>query len=137
MTVPDKEVVVTFLNKLYNSKFNSIKRKKILYEGFVGGTKIIVCTPSSKLHDKGCGWFDLNIAQVDILDKSDISILAIRMEGNKVYYVNFKELRGLLSASHTVYTPILGPHWKFFVWPTSLEIQGCKERFLIQPVLQV
>lgn len=59
-----------------------------MFEGKSDGKRIVVCTPSSKIHDKGSGLFDLNMKQISILDDSVIAILAVRLEGNKVYYLS-------------------------------------------------
>lgn len=53
------------------------------------------------------------MAQVEILDDANISILAVRLEGNKVYLIDFKELRKLMTSDYIVFTPLIGEHWKF------------------------
>lgn len=104
-----------------------------MYEGKSNGKRIVVCTPSSKIHVKGSAWFDLKLAQVQILDDADISILAVRLEGGKVYYVDFKELHKRLTPELIVFTPAIGQHWKFFVWEDSIEIQGSRSRYYVKP----
>lgn len=133
MSVPDKNLIIDSLSNKYNCKLTTITRKQIMYEGKCNGKRIVVCTPSSKIHVKGSGWFDLKMAQVELLDEADISVLAVRLEGNKVYYVDFKELRKLITDDLIVYTPAIGEHWKFFVWDSEIEIQGSRKMFYIQP----
>jgi hypothetical protein len=74
MSVPDKHIVLKMVSQKYNCTLSNIKRKQILYQGVSKGKKLVLCTPSSKLHVNGNGWFDLNTKQVDLLDDSDISI---------------------------------------------------------------
>jgi len=135
MIVPDKNSIIETLSNKYNCRLTNITRKQIMFEGKSNGKRIVVCTPSSKIHVKGSGWFDLNVSQVQILDDSDISILAVRLEGGKVYYVDFKELRKRITSDLVVYTPSIGEHWKFFVWERHIEIQGSKNKFYAQPEL--
>lgn len=133
MTVPDKIQIIKTLSTKFNCRLTNIKRKQILYEGKSDGKRIVVCTPSSKIHVKGSGWFDLKMAQIELLDEADISILAVRLEGNKVYYIDFNELRKKLTSDLIVYTPAIGEHWKFFVWGNYIEIQGSRDKFYVQP----
>ena len=85
------------------------------------------------MHPQGQGWFDLTIKQVEILDDSDIAILAVRLEGNKIYYINFKELRELMTPDIMLENSREGKHWKFYVWPSYIKIQGNEHEFYIQP----
>lgn len=66
------------------------------------------------------GWFDLTIKQVEILDSADKSVLAIRLP-NKVYYLDFKELRKLMTEKAIHNNPKEGKHWKFYVWNYHIE----------------
>lgn len=77
----------------------------------------------------------MKLYEVEILDDAEISILAVRLEGGKVYYVDFKELRKRITPKLIVFTPAIGEHWKFFVWKTYIEIQGSKNKFYAQPEL--
>ncbi|UED72213.1 hypothetical protein [Brevibacillus sp. DP1.3A] len=135
ISIPDKNHIIEKLSLKYNCKLTNITRKQILFEGRCDGKRIVVCTPGSKIHLKGSGWFDLKVSQVELLDKAEISILAVRLEGGKVYYVDFKELRKRITPDLIVYTPAIGGHWKFFVWETHIEIQGSKNKFYVQPEL--
>ncbi|MCU6796823.1 hypothetical protein OB236_32330 [Paenibacillus sp. WQ 127069] len=135
MTVPDKNHIIETLSNKHNCRLTNITRKQIMFEGKCNGQRIVVCTPKSKIHEKGSGWFDLNMAQVEILDEANIAILAVRLEGSKVYYVDFKELRKLITPELIVFSKIIGKHWKFFVWETHIQIQGSKKKFDVQPEL--
>ncbi|MGD6957247.1 hypothetical protein ACQCWA_03760 [Rossellomorea aquimaris] len=68
-----------------------------MYGGTSRGKRIVLCTPSSKLHVNGNSWFDLTKKQVDLLDDSHIAILVVRLEGNKIHYIDFKELQKLMT----------------------------------------
>lgn len=133
MSVPDKNIVVHSLNQKFQCHFSSMKRKQIMFEGESRGKRIVVCTPSSKVHIQGKGWFDLNIKQVELLDKADIAILAVRLEGNKIYYVDFKELRKLMTSNVMLENYAEGQHWKFFVWSNYIQVQGSDKKFSIEP----
>ncbi|KAF6626353.1 hypothetical protein H6F38_24325 [Paenibacillus sp. EKM208P] len=137
MTVPDKDNIIETLSIKYNCKLTNITRKQIMFEGMSNGKRIVVCTPSSKIHVKGSGWFDLRMAQVELLDEADIPVLAVRLEGGKVYYCDFKDLREKMTPDLIVYTPNIGEHWKLFVWENYIEIQGSRNKFYIQPELAV
>ncbi|AIQ39911.1 hypothetical protein [Paenibacillus sp. FSL R5-0912] len=77
----------------------------------------------------------MKMAQVELLDDANISILAVRLEGNKVYYIDFKELRKLMTHDYVVFTPLIGEHWKFFVWESHIEIQGNRNKYFTEPEL--
>ncbi|WP_410514053.1 hypothetical protein PaeBR_06465 [Paenibacillus sp. BR2-3] len=77
----------------------------------------------------------MKMAQVELLDDANISILAVRLEGNKVYFIDFKELRKLITPDYIVFTPHIGEHWKFFVWESYIEIQGNRNKYFTQPEL--
>lgn len=59
MSVPDKGKIIEFLSNKYSCKFTTMARKQIMFEGSTNRERIVVCTPSSKIHKKGSGWFDL------------------------------------------------------------------------------
>ncbi|WP_058485026.1 hypothetical protein [Defluviitalea phaphyphila] len=137
MLIPDKQIVLKTIGEKYNCILSNIKGKQIMYEGISAGKKLILCTPSSKLHSQGQGWFDLTIKQVEILDDSDIAILAVRLEGNKIYYINFKELKELMTPDIMFENSSEGKHWKFYVWKNYIEIRGNEKKFYIQPEVLV
>jgi hypothetical protein len=85
MSIPNLQIVLKTIRENYNCSLTTIKGKRIMFEGVSNNKKLVLCTPSSKLHSQGKGWFDLTTKQVELLDNSDISILAVRLEGGKVY----------------------------------------------------
>ncbi|EAO9488575.1 hypothetical protein AKL49_25165 [Salmonella enterica] len=133
MSVPDKKVVIQTLSQKFKCHFKAIKRKQIMFEGINNGKKIIICTPSSKIHAQGNGWFDLNTKQVAILDEAEFAVLAVRLEGKKIYYVDFKELKRLMTPEVICENYAEGKHWKLFVWETYIQIQGNDQKFNVQP----
>ncbi|WNF35226.1 hypothetical protein RJD24_12190 [Bacillaceae bacterium IKA-2] len=135
MSIPDKYIVVKTVSEKYNCTLSNIKRKQILYQGLSNGKNLVLCTPSSKLHVNGNGWFDLNTKQVDLLDESDMSILAVRLQGNKIYYVDFKELRKLMTSDNMLKNSAEGEHWKLFVWEDHIKVQGNERKFHVHPEL--
>lgn len=135
MSVPDKSIVVRTLSKKYDCILSTITGKQIMYQGVSGKQRIVVCSPSSKLHVRGHGWFDLTIKQVGLLDYSDIAILAVRLEGNKLYYIDFKELRKLMSPDNLLRNSNEGEHWKIYIWETYILVRGNKQNFFISPQL--
>ncbi|MCG3418230.1 hypothetical protein [Oceanobacillus jordanicus] len=104
-----------------------------MYEGVSNGKKLVLCTPKSKLHVNGRGWFDLNTKQVDLLDGADISLLAVRLEGNKIYYIDFKKLRKVMTPDIMLKNPHEGEHWKLFIWDIYLKVSGYEKELYIQP----
>lgn len=133
MSVPDKKIVVDKLAQKYSCSLSTISRKQIMFQGVSGGKRIVVCTPSSKIHPNGKGWFDLTIIQVDLLDKADIAVLAVRLEGNSIYYVDFKELRKMMTPDLMVVNPNEGEHWKFHIWGNNIQVLGSRNKFLALP----
>lgn len=135
MSIPEKQTVVKTVSEKYNCKLSNINRKQIMYEMENNGKRIVLCTPSSKLHVSGKGWFDLTTKQVDLLDDADIAILAVRLQGNKIYYIDFKELRKLMTTDIMLKNPNEGEHWKLYVWEKYIKVQGNEKEFHIEPEL--
>lgn len=111
----------------YMCKFNYIKGKKIMFEGEKDGKRIVVCSPSTKIHPRGNGWFDLTTKQTEILDKADIASVIVRMEDGRIHSIDYKALRNLLNNNNMKTNTNEGDHWKLFVWQNHLEIQGSNE----------
>jgi hypothetical protein len=109
-----------------------MKRKQIMFEGISNRRRIMICTPSSKIHVQGKGWFDLNMKQVELLDEAELAILAVRLEGNKIYYADFKKLRKLMTSEVMYKNDAEGLHWKLFVWDHHIQVQGNHQKFNIQ-----
>lgn len=131
MLIPDMQRVIDTVGKKYNCYLQSITKKKIMFQGVSNGKRLVLCTPESKLHVKGHGWFDLTTKQVDLLDAADIAILAVRLEGNKVYYVDFKQLRKLIAAADTLnYSP--DEKWRLYVWDNYITVRGNDTKFFVE-----
>jgi len=128
-----KQIVLNMVDERYNCTLSNIKGKQIMYHGVNNGKRIVICTPFSKLHVRGHGWFDLTTKQVDLLDDSDIAVLAIRLQGNKIYYVDFKELKKLMLSDIILNNSREGEHWKLYVWENYINIRGSDEKFHVQP----
>ncbi|UGB29960.1 hypothetical protein [Metabacillus sp. B2-18] len=132
MSIPDKNIVVSTVCKRYNCSLSNIIRKKIMYHGVSNGKSLVLCTPESRLHPQGHGWFDLTTKQVDLLDDADIAILAVRLEGYKIYYVNFKQLRQLITPDMSLnYSE--DEKWRFYIWEKYIKVRGNDMKFDIEP----
>ncbi|MET1248892.1 hypothetical protein ABWW58_08910 [Sporolactobacillus sp. STCC-11] len=131
----DKQLVVNRVNKEYDCQLSVVKGKQIMYAGISHGRKIVLCTPSSKLHVNGNGWFDLTMKQALLLDNADIAILFVRMQGNKLYILDYKQLRRLMTNDNKLTNPYEGEHWKFFVWKNYIKVQGCDQNFPVSAEL--
>lgn len=129
MSVPDKQMVLKTIREKYNCTLSNIKRKQIMYEGLSEGKKLVLCTPSSKLYPQGKGWFDLTTIQVDLLDDSDIAILAVWLQGNKIYYLDFKEHRKPMTSNTILDNSRGGNYRKLYVWEIYIKIQGNEKEF--------
>lgn len=129
MPILDKLFVVTRVNKEYSCQLSVIKGKKIMFTGITCGRRIVLCTPSSKRHVNGNGWFDLTMKQADLMDDADIAILSVRMQSNRLYTLNYKQLRRLMTNENKLTNPNEGEHWKFFVWKDYIKVQGCDQTF--------
>jgi len=88
------------------------------------GKKVIVCTPESKLHKNSHGWIDFTEIQKSLLEKSDFSILALRVGDNKTIYIDFKMLAPYLNSEAMVNNKREGDHWKLYVWPDHIQVSG-------------
>lgn len=132
MIIPNIQLVIATVTKKYNCSLFSIARKKIMFEGAYNGKKLVLCTPKSKLHVKGHGWFDLTTKQVELLDDADIAILAVRLEGNKIYYVDFKELRKLIATAKRI-NYSFDEKWRLYIWLNYITVRGNDTKFLIEP----
>lgn len=133
MPVPDKKIVINKLEKKYGCSFSMIKGKKIMYQGIVDGKRIVICTPHSKIHTIGKGWFDLTTKQVELLDDADIAVLVVRLEGGNIYIVDFKELRKMMTLDNQIVNPREGEHWKFYIWGNNIQVRGCLNKFQAVP----
>lgn len=58
MSIPSKHIVVKFVSERYGCTLSNMKRKQIPYHGLSKEKRLVLCTPQSKLHPRGHGWFD-------------------------------------------------------------------------------
>jgi hypothetical protein len=130
MSIPEKNIVISSLSKRYNCSLSNIIRKKIMYEGVSNGKRLVLCTPESRIHPQGHGWFDLTTKQVDILNDAELAILAVRLEGNKIYYVDFKKLRELITSEITL-NYLSDVKWRFYIWENFIKVRGNDKKFEI------
>lgn len=131
MSIPEKETVVKMISERYDCVLTIMKQKKIMYEGTTRNDKsVILCTPESKLHNQEHGWFDLSTKQVEILDGADMAIMAVRIEGNKVYFVEFKNLRRLMKAD-MILDYSKDEKWRFYIWEDHIKVRGNNEKFYV------
>ena len=131
MSTPEKETVVKMISERYDCVLTIMKQKKIMYEGTTRNDKLVIlCTPESKLHNQEHGWFDLSTKQVEILDGSDMAIMAVRIEGNKVYFVEFKNLRRLMTED-MILDYSKDEKWRFYIWEDHIKIRGNDEKFYV------
>ncbi|RUS44571.1 hypothetical protein [Cohnella sp. AR92] len=133
MSAPDKKIVVNKLTQKYGCSLSTIKGKQIMFQGVSGGKRIVVCTPYSKIHTIGKGWFDLTTRQVELLDEADIAVLAVRLEDGNIYYVDFKELRKMMTLDLQIVNLNEGEHWKFYIWGNNIQVRGRSEKFQAVP----
>ena len=130
MSIPEKETVVKMISERYDCVLTIMKQKKIMYEGTTRNNKsVILCTPESKLHNQEHGWFDLSTKQVEILDGSDMAIMAVRIEGNKVYFVEFKNLRRLMTED-MILDYSKDEKWRFYIGKIILRFEGMMRSFM-------
>lgn len=129
--IPSKYEVVNTIEQRYQCTLRTIKGKRIMLEGFTKSQKIVVCTPQSKIHTNGQGWFDLSTIQVELLDQAQIAILAVRLEGNKVFYIDFKDIRSYMSEKAMVnYSGV--DKWNLYIWNNYITIRGVEKRYYIE-----
>lgn len=120
-----KETVISNLQKELSVSLKLETGKRIIYSGIdINRKKIIVCTPESKVHNKGHGWVDFTAIQKTLIEKADFSIMALRMGDDKTYYINFKLLAPYLTSETMVNNKREGDHWKLYIWPDHIQIRG-------------
>ena len=134
MNIPSKEFVISELEDYYKVSLTKLPKYRIFYSGLLNNNEeILICTPESKLHIKEHGWIDITNKQVLLLKKAKHSILAFRLEGNKVYYINFSDLVKYLTPKSMFNNSREGDHWKLYIWPKHIEIRGNGNLHLVQP----
>lgn len=131
MSIPLKETIVEAIKQRYDCSLSLIGQKRIIYQGTTSENKTIkLCTPETKLYKEEHGWFDLTTKQVDELNRADIAIMAVRVEGGKVYFIEFKNLRRLMTKEITLdYSA--DAKWRFYIWENHIKLQGSDEKFYV------
>jgi hypothetical protein len=133
MNIPSKEFVISKLQEYFTISLSKLPKYRIFYNGIFNDTEeILICTPHSKLHINGHGWMDITSKQILLLNKAKHSILAFRLEGNKVYYVNFYDLEKYLTPESMFNNSREGNHWKLYIWPKHIEIRGNANSLLVE-----
>ncbi|MBC7872744.1 MAG: hypothetical protein H7Y01_02040 [Ferruginibacter sp.] len=134
VSIPSKETVVSAIEIYLKINLLPVSGKKVFYSGNQNKNKeIIVCTPQSKLHATGFGWIDITTKQAAMLENTDTGILAFRLEGNKVYYIHFKNLKKYLIEDALINNNREGDHWKLRIWPDNIQVIGNSARLQIHP----
>jgi len=134
METPTKEKIISELERHLRLDLFQVMGKQIFYSGRDGyGKEVLVCTPYSRLHAQGNGWIDLTTIQFAMLDKVHDSILAFRVEPNKVYYFHFRDLKPYMTKETMVYNKHEGDHWKIYVWPNYIQVLGNESIFRMRP----
>jgi len=134
VNIPSKQTVIQTLSENLGCSFQPCRGKQIMYKATSGTNQIVICTPQSKLHPRGHGWFDLTTIQVQTLNNANIAFLAIRLP-NRIYYIVFEELRKLMPEKAPFNNEREGEHWKFYVWADHIEVRGSNQKFMVQPKL--
>jgi hypothetical protein len=133
MNIASKEIVISELQDYLKISLFKMPKYRVFYNGIYNMGDLIICTPESKLHLNGHGWIDITYKQVELLKKAKISIIALRLEGNKVYYITFYELLSYLTPESMYNNSREGNHWKLYIWPKHIEIRGNAKKLLVEP----
>lgn len=134
MTIPSIEDVISRLQDHFQIRLEKVPGKQVVYQGKnQDGKSFLVCSPQSRLHERKHGWIDLTTIQFDLLSQSDVPFLALRVEGNGVYYFYFNELKPYLTKQAMLYNQREGDHWKLYIWPETIEVRGNDSRLRVKP----
>ncbi|HBW36860.1 hypothetical protein [Desulfosporosinus sp. BICA1-9] len=135
MSIPLKEKVVKELEDYLKTDLYQVPRKLIFFNGILNdGSTVIICTPQSKLYPRRCGCTDLTTVQVSMLDNADHSILAFRVEDNRVYYLDFRNLKPYLTEEAAYYSEKRGKtFWQLYIWSYCIQILRNKNSLAIYP----
>lgn len=135
--IPSKEKVISDIEEQFSTKLKPVKAKRIFYAGILDfGKEILICTPESQLHSKGYGWVDITTRQYEMLDHAFEGILAIRLEGNKLYFLKFKDLKKYFTVDSMVNNTHEGHHWKLHILPDHIKALGNRNHLPILPVIE-
>lgn len=134
MSIPTKLTIVAILEEYFRIKILPVKGTRIIYEGILSNKKkLILCTPKSKLYDRGYDWIDVTKKQVSRFTGFDYCILVLRIEGGNVFYMHFSSLQKYLTAQSMFYNKQEGEHWKLHIWPDKIAVVGNPNAFAIEP----
>ncbi|SDG30106.1 hypothetical protein [Desulfosporosinus hippei] len=135
MSIPLIEKVVKELEEYLKTDLYQVPRKRIMFNGILNdGSTVTVCTPQTKLIPRGCGRIELTTVQVSILNNADHSILAFRLEDNRVYYLDFRNLKPYLTEEAAYYSEKRGiTLWQLYIWNFCIQILRNKNHVAISP----
>jgi hypothetical protein len=68
-----------------------------------------------------------------MLKEADCAILAFRLEGDKVYYLNFSHLKLYLTEKAMINNDREGNHWKLYIWSDYIQVIQNTRHFQIRP----
>lgn len=134
MPIQTKADVLRAIESRYKVSFTPVKGKRVFFDTSINGVKtIIVCSPHSTTHKSGQGWIDLTRIQIDLMDRYDAAILAFRLPRQQTYFIDFKQLRTLLTENCIFVNNREGEHWKLYVWPERIEVRQNEIALLMAP----
>jgi hypothetical protein len=134
MSIPLSKNVISTLQDYLGIELQKLSDKQVFYTGNqTYGSEVLVCTPQSKLYSNGRGWIDITTIQTSMLERAKFSILAFRLEGNKIYFLNFHDLQPYLINEALIYNAHEGDHWKLYIWPDRIQVLGNSQPLSISP----
>lgn len=113
-----------------------LPKKRIIYKGknkVKDNESLVLISPMSKLHPRGCGWVDITKIQRDLASEYSLAIIAFRLPDRKTYYVDFDKLSEHLSEETMINNSHEGDHWKLHIGPEHIKIQKCDTKLPIRP----
>lgn len=124
--------VVSSMSHKYSCVFSSLPRKRIMFSGQNrAGETLIFCSPQSKLHSQGFYWVDITEEQYRELSKCDVAFVIFRLENKVTSTVKWSELKPLLTADCMRYNSHEKNHWKLFIYPDYIKVNGNPEHLHI------
>jgi hypothetical protein len=122
-----QDELVKILETRYNVFFTPVRGKKVFYDTNINGKRsVVLCSPCSKIHKDGQGWIDLTKIQIDLLAEYNAALLAFRLPNRQAYYVNYQQIRSLLTEACIFDNSREGVHWKLYIWPERIEVRKNK-----------
>ena len=120
--------VVARIEKKINSSLSVYPEKTIIFKGMMkNGSSIIVITPKSSLDIRSKGLVDFTQIQKNILDESDIALIAFRLPNEEVFFIDYNKLKIFLTNENMTYNNRAFEHWKLHIYPNE-EIVTVKEK---------